>query len=253
MTLLLGNDLWASVEGARVLIAGGSSGIGLAGAAALARLGAKVTIAGRDGGRLASAKASMSSDVETYRLDASDREAIDRMFEEIGPLDHLVITLTGKLGGGHFGSVDLGEFRQAFDEKFWPHLMLAQSGLRALASTGSITFITGASSRKVTPGGSGYVAINGALDLMVPTLAFELAPVRVNAISPGFVDTEWYSHVPKTKMEKAYADAARTLPVRRVGQSSDLAQAIVFVVADNFVTGSVIECDGGVRLIAPTS
>lgn len=253
MTLLLGNDLWVSIEGARVLIVGGSSGIGLAGAAALARLGAKVTIAGRDDRRLAGAKASMSPEIKTYRLDASNQEAIDRMFEEIGPLDHLVITLTGKLGGGLFRSVDLAEFRQAFDEKFWPHLMLAQSGLRVLAPTGSITFITGASSRKVTPGGSGYVAINGALDLLVPTLAFELAPVRVNAISPGFVDTEWYSHVPKKEMEKAYADAARTLPVRRVGQGSDLAQAIVFVVADSFVTGSVIECDGGARLIGPRS
>lgn len=247
------NNLWASIEGARVLVAGGSSGIGLAGASALARLGAKVTIAGRDGGRLEAARAGMDGGVETYRVDAANRAAVDVMFDDVGPLDHLVITLTGKLGGGAFRSVDLAEFRRAFDEKFWPHLMLAQSGLRTLNPSGSITFITGASSRKVTPGGSGFVAINGALDLMVPTLAFELAPVRVNAISPGFIDTEWYSHVSKAEMEKAYSDAARTLPVRRVGQGRDLAQAIVFVVTDSFVTGSVIECDGGVRLIAPVA
>jgi len=245
--------LWSSLNGTNILVVGGSSGIGEAGARALAGYGAQVTIAGRDPERLKKAAAAMSGRVKTHAVDARNPHEIAEMFGAVGPLDHLVITLTGKMGSGNFRDVDLHEFRQAYDEKFWPHLMLAQAGLKALSPRGSITFVTGISARKTTPGGSGYVAVNGALELMVPTLAYELAPLRVNAVSPGFIATPWYDHIPAVEMEKAYAQAARTLPVGRVGQPTDAAQAIVFVVSNGFTTGSVLECDGGARLIGSHS
>lgn len=252
MSLAFGEDS-LPLEGSNVLVVGGGSGIGEAGAQALAARGARVTIAGRSAERLEAAAARMHAPVGAYVLDARDLKAIAAMFESIGPLDHLVITLTGKLGSGYFREVDLDEFRQAYEEKFWPHLMLAQASLKTISPKGSITFVTGISARKTTPGGSGYVAVNGALEVMVPTLAHELAPLRVNAISPGFVDTPWYDHVPAAEMEAAYRQAAETLPVKRVGRPDDLGQAIAYVVTNGFTTGAVIECDGGARLIGSHS
>lgn len=250
MSSAFGEDsLPLPLKGSKALVVGGGSGIGEAGAQALAAYGARVTIAGRSAKRLAAAAARVHAPVDTCVVDARDPQAIAQMFESIGSLDHLVITLTGKMGSGYFREVDLDEFRQAYEEKFWPHLMLAQASLKTISSEGSITFVTGISARKTTPGGSGYVAVNGALEVMVPTLAYELAPLRVNAISPGFVDTPWYDHIPAAEMKVAYRQATETLPVKRIGRPDDLGQAIAFVVTNGFTTGAVIECDGGARLI----
>jgi NAD(P)-dependent dehydrogenase (short-subunit alcohol dehydrogenase family) len=144
--------------------------------------------------------------------------------------------------------VPVDELRQAFEEKFWPHIVIAKAALKTLASKGSLTFVTGASARKVSPGGTGFAAMNGAIEIMTPTIARELAPVRVNAVSPGFVITPWYDHLPEADMQGAIDFAASRLPVGRVGQPRDIALALLYVVGNEFVTGSVIECDGGARV-----
>jgi len=239
---------WTALRGARILVVGGSSGIGLGAAQLLAAMGSNVILAGRSEDRLKAAATVVPGQTSVETVDGRDPASVKAMFGRVGQFDHLIITLAGKLGGGRFDEVDLAEFRQAFEEKFWPHLVVAQSSLATLSETGSITFVTGASARKVNPGGSGFTAINGALELITPTLARELAPRRVNAVSPGFVATPWYDHIDEAERIEAEAFASARLPVRRIGTTSDLAQALLYVVANGFVTGSVIECDGGARI-----
>jgi NAD(P)-dependent dehydrogenase (short-subunit alcohol dehydrogenase family) len=240
----------AALRDARVVIVGGSSGIGLGAAELLGRVGAAVVIAGRDADRLRRAAAALGGTAATEQVEAGSAASCAAMFARIGAFDHLILTMTGRLGGGDFASLDLAELRRAFDEKYWAHLTAAQASLATLSRQGSLTFVTGISARKVNPGGSGFAAINGALEIMTPTLARELAPLRVNAVSPGLIATPWYDHLPDDERRAAYDSAARQLPAGRIGRPEDVAQALLYVLANGFVTGSVIECDGGARIAA---
>ena len=133
-------------------------------------------------------------------------------------------------------------------ECIWPQVAVAQMSLETLRHDGSLTFITAGSARKARPGTVGLAAINGALDTMVPTLAVELRPLRVNAVSPGVIATPWWDRVPENFRNDFFAQSAASAPAGRVGQPEDVAQAIVFLIQNTFVTGSIIDCDGGARL-----
>jgi NAD(P)-dependent dehydrogenase (short-subunit alcohol dehydrogenase family) len=98
------------------------------------------------------------------------------------------------------------------------------------------------------PGTSGLAAVNGALEAMIPTLALELKPIRVNAVSPGIIDTPWWDAWPKEQRKAAFAQIAASTPVGRIGQQEDIAQAILFLLENSFMTGTVVECDGGIRI-----
>ena len=239
----------AGLRGAHVVIVGGGSGIGLGAAAMLAAIGAEVVIAGRNAEKLGAAALAVGPAVRPETVDAASSESRAAFFSRIGAIDHLVLTLTGRLGGGAFTSLPLKELRRAFDEKFWPHLETAQAALPTLSKRGSLTFVTGISARKVNLGGSGFAALNGALEAMTPTLARELAPLRVNAVSPGLIRTPWYDFLPEDERRETYEQAAARLPVGRVGTPEDVARALLYVLTTPFVTGSIIECDGGARVI----
>lgn len=232
----------------RVIVMGGSSGIGLASARMLVEAGAEVTITGRDPDKLNAAVAQLGERGRGSVVDATSIEQLQSFFREQGAFRHLVICVSGAAGGGAFRSLSLQELRQGFEAKFWPQVAIAQIGLETLQPDGSITFVTAGSSRKALPGTAGLAAINGALEVMVPTLAVELSPLRVNAVSPGVIATPWWNRVSDDFRNDFFAQAAASAPAGRVGQSEDVAQAIVFLIQNTFVTGSVIDCDGGARL-----
>jgi NAD(P)-dependent dehydrogenase (short-subunit alcohol dehydrogenase family) len=235
----------------KVIVLGGSSGLGLATVARLVAAGAHVVAIGRDQRKLDRALAGLDGRgrVVGEALDCTDRAALDNFFGRVGPIDHLVLTLSGGEGGGRFSELDLAALRRGFEAKLWPQLEAAQAGLRSLRRDGSLTFVTAISARIANPGTAGLGAINGSLESMIGTLARELAPLRVNAVSPGVIDTAWWDRFPASVKTELFRQQAETLPVGRVGQPEDVAHALQFLMENTFMTGAVIECDGGLRLL----
>jgi len=238
-----------NLEQQTVVVLGGSSGVGLEVVRRSAAAGARVIAVARDGKRLGAALEGVGGLVSGVALDATDRSALDAFFAQVSTVDHLVLTLSGGEGAGPFDKLDLAALRRGFEAKFWPQLQAAQAGLSALRSGGSITFVTAVSARIARPGTAGLAAINGALEAMIGSLARELAPSRVNAVSPGVIDTEWWSRLPAEAKAEVFAEQTRTLPVGRVGRPEDVGHAVLFLVENGFVTGNIIECDGGLHLL----
>jgi NAD(P)-dependent dehydrogenase (short-subunit alcohol dehydrogenase family) len=186
--------------------------------------------------------------VEIASVDAMDRSAVDKFFEQVGGFEHLVLSLSGGKGAGLFRTLNLNDIRSGMEGKFFAQISVAQSALNNLKPDGSITFVSAGSARVALPGTIGLAAINGAIETIIPTLAKELAPIRVNAVSPGVIDTPWWDKMPKDARDSIFGQAAKSLPVRRVGRSEDVSQSISFLIENTFVTGTIIEVDGGAHL-----
>jgi NAD(P)-dependent dehydrogenase (short-subunit alcohol dehydrogenase family) len=238
------------VEGSTIVIVGGSSGIGLAAATEARRRGANVVIGGRDEEKLQAAITSIGN-VRAIRVDAGDPASLASFYESIGRFDHLVIAASGGRGGGMFASLKENDLRSGFEAKFWVQWRSAQASLDMLSEQGSITFVSAASARASNPGTSGLAAVNGAVNALVGPLARELAPRRVNAVSPGVVDTPWWDAQPEAMKTAFFRASEQNLPVGRVGQPIDLAEAILFLAGNAFTTGVVLDVDGGLRTVNP--
>jgi NAD(P)-dependent dehydrogenase (short-subunit alcohol dehydrogenase family) len=225
-----------------VLVAGGTSGIGLATAAAFAARGAQVTITGRDQNKID--KAGFPGVV----ADASTDEGVRATFAGGAVYDHVVVALSGGLGAGTLAALDLGDLRAAFEGKFWPHVRLLQAALAHLAPSASVTLVTASSAQAALPGTAGLAALNGALEAMVGPLAAELAPVRVNAVSPGVIDTPWWDGLPAADRAALFDTYGSALPAGRVGRPEEVAEAIVALATNGYITGTVLPVGGGVQL-----
>jgi NAD(P)-dependent dehydrogenase (short-subunit alcohol dehydrogenase family) len=231
------------------LVVGGTSGVGLATARRLRERGTTVHIVGRGKERL-DAIALSDPELVGHQADGADRDAIAAVAETIGTVDWLVITLSGAEGAGPIATLDQDTLRRAFDAKFWAHVTTIQAVLPRLAPTGSITLVTAISARASLPGTAGLAAINGAIESMVKPLAVELAPVRVNAVSPGLVDTPWWEGMPEEARREYFAKSAAALPSRHIATADDIAEVVVVAAANANLTGTVIEADGGARLVS---
>jgi len=236
-------------DGQTVVIIGASAGIGEATARVFAERGAAVFITGRSKERLDQAAQRIGLPVQVAEVDATDRAALDAFFATTGPIDHLVLAASpGAVGVGPLATLDESALRQAFDGKFFAHVQAIQAALPQLQADGSVTIISAVSARVGFVGTAALAGANGALEAIVRPLAVELAPIRVNAVSPGVIDTPWWDGMPDDQ-RRAYFDAvAAVTPVRRVGQPEDVAGAVVYLAGAGFVSGTVLECAGGAQL-----
>lgn len=233
----------AVFENKKVVVAGGSSGIGLATAQMLANSKATVIVTGRNADKLQQVQ--QATGLQTQALDSADRKALDDFFKQTGKIDHLVITISGSKGMGNFAELPLQDLRDGFEGKFWSQLNTLQAALPYMNEGGSITLVTAISSIAQKPGTSGLAAINGALELMIPVLAQELKPLRINAVSPGVVDTPWWNFVPEEAKQATFQQFTGNIPAGRPAKAEEIADAIVFTLGNSYMTGAVIHCDGG--------
>lgn len=235
----------------RVVVVGGSEGLGGAIALLFARLDFEVVLAGKDDKRLHATARKLGRGATAYPVDVSSREELKHFFDRVGDIEHLVLAFSGNQGAGPFVTLSLERLREGFESKVWPHLQVAQLALQALQPRASITFVTSATASSSLPGTTGMASINGALEALVRPLAVEVAPVRVNAVSPGVVDSPQFARMSAEAKDSFFAQMTRMLPARRIGRVDEIAEAVYFVATNGFMTGEIVRVDGGGHLGRP--
>jgi NAD(P)-dependent dehydrogenase (short-subunit alcohol dehydrogenase family) len=237
--------------GKTVVIVGGSSGIGLGVAAAALEAGAQVTIAGRSADKLAAAARALGAGDRLQGLvaDMTDEADVARMVDTVGAFDHFIATAGTLPPGDPIERTDIEAVRGFVDSKLVGAILLAKHAVRRLKPGGSITFTSGINKdRPPMPGGAMVSAIAGSFDFLVRALAVELAPTRVNVVSPGWVDTPMWDVVGDVR-PAMFADLADRLPARRVPTARDVARAYLYLMESPFTTGETLRIDGGQSLV----
>jgi NAD(P)-dependent dehydrogenase (short-subunit alcohol dehydrogenase family) len=233
-----------ALAGKRVVVVGGTSGIGLATAQRLVAVGAEVIIAGRTEERLERAKVKIGGALQSGVLDVRKEDEVREFFAGIGHFDHL--TTPGTEGVvGPIAELDSARARAGFDSKFWGQWMAAKYAVPWLRTRGSIVFVAGIYGQRPPAGVSTLAAINSAVEGLARGLAVELAPLRVNAISPGTLDTPIYDKMAPEVREEMYRTTAASLLVGRIGTAEEAAKAIIYLMDNGFVTGQTLFVDGG--------
>jgi NAD(P)-dependent dehydrogenase (short-subunit alcohol dehydrogenase family) len=225
-----------------VCVLGASSGIGRAVAAACLARGDSVHGIARQGAALD------LPGLIAHPLDAREAEALTAVLEGVGPLDHLVLTMNAGSATGPFAGLPLARIRAAFDNKVFPYMAAILAAAPRIRAGGAITLVTGAAGRSAQRGMGVLAATNGALNHLTEVLALELAPIRVNAVSPGVTATAYWAGVPEADRAGFFDSVAGRTPLGRVATADEIAAAVMFVMDHPFTTGTILDCDGGARL-----
>ncbi|MGE3988839.1 SDR family oxidoreductase [Pseudorhodoplanes sp.] len=229
-----------SINNKKVVVVGGSSGIGYATAAMAKKNGADVVIASRPGQRLESAAKALG--IKAVAADVTSDEAVENLFRETGPVDHVVVT-AAVLRTGPIKTLAIADAKATMESKFWGAWRVAR--FSTINAGGSLTIVSGFLSVRPRAGSAIVGAANGALESLVKALAIELAPVRVNAVSPGMIDTPIRAAMAEDARRALLKQLADALPVKRVGLADDIALPIIGFMENGFATGSVLFLDGG--------
>jgi NAD(P)-dependent dehydrogenase (short-subunit alcohol dehydrogenase family) len=233
----------------RIVALGGSSGIGLAVAQQVVARGARVIIASSNADRVKQATAMLEEKAEGHMLDLSNERDIHNFFQKIGDFDHLVFTAGDTLQLNELAATDLAQARHAFDLRFWSVLAAVKHASRHIRKGGSIVLTTGIAGERPHKGWTLAASVCGAIVSLTRALAVELAPIRVNAVSPGIVRTNLWKNMSAAEREHMYESVGNSLPVGRVGEPHDIAQAYLFLIQEGFGTGQTVVVDGGTVLV----
>lgn len=236
------------LDGQRVVVLGGSSGIGLETARRARAEGAEVVITGRDPDRLRTAVLEIGA-ARSAAFDATDFDRLERFFDEVrAPIDHVMITA----GGPYYArlmDIDFEEARRGVEQHFWLPLRVARIATARVRPGGTLLFTSGTGARRPAAGLALISSFAAALPALTKVLALELAPIRVNLIAPGFVDTPLSATLLGDRLDERRAQLRETLPIRRVVGPADVAELAVHIMTNTALTGATYDIDGGQQLL----
>lgn len=228
------------LAGKKVVVVGGSSGIGFATAEMAKAEGADVVIASRNAEKVKAAADKIGA--KGIVADVTDDKSVSDLFRACGPVDHVVVS-AAQLRTGPFKTVAMDDVRATLEGKFWGAWRCARAA--EINAGGSLSLVSGFLSVRPRPNSAIVSSVNGALESLTRALALELAPIRVNCVSPGLIDTPIRAAMPETARKEMLAKAAAALPVGRVGLAEDIAQQILAFMKNGFMSGSIVYLDGG--------
>ena len=238
-----------TLDGKRIVVLGGSSGIGLSVAEAAAGEGAFVVIASSQQAKLDAALGRLPSTATGHVVDLSDAAAVEALFGQIGPFDHLVYTAGEALALGSLADTDPAAAQRFFDVRYWGAFFAAKYGAPHIQPGGSIVFTSGTAGRRPRSGWALGASICMAVEGLTRALAVELAPIRVNLVVPGFVKTPLWAGMTEADRTVMYRQAADTLLVGHVGEPEEIAEAYLYFMRQRYSTGQTVIVDGGGVLI----
>jgi NAD(P)-dependent dehydrogenase (short-subunit alcohol dehydrogenase family) len=243
------NRIENGLQNQRVVVLGGSSGIGLAVSQQVAEHGANLVLASSNAKRVQNAVGKLEGMAEGHTLDLSDEYAIQDFFGKIGPFDHLVFTAGDALQLSEIATADLKASRNAFELRYWAALAAVKYGSPHIRPGGSIVLTTGIAGQRPRKGWVFGASVCGAVESLTRALAVELAPIRVNAVSPGVVRTNLWQNMREEEREDMYKTVGQALLVGRVGEPHEIARAYLFLMQEGFSTGQILVVDGGTLLV----
>ena len=235
------------LQGKRVIVLGGTSGIGLAATRQLEAAGARVIAGSRSQSNIDHAKTATGGNVSFRAIDVLDRDALTALFEEQEGFDILVNAATGgERASGPFLQMDLDGFQGSF-RKLWGYTNSVRLGTAHMAPDGAITLVSGYPARKANPGASAISTVGNAVEGFVRAIAPEIAPRRINVVAPGMIDTPMFAAQGEARVQ-FLANATRNMLIKRAGTADEVASAILLTLTNDYMTGTTIDVDGGALL-----
>jgi NAD(P)-dependent dehydrogenase (short-subunit alcohol dehydrogenase family) len=233
----------------RIVILGGSSGIGLAVAQQASEQGAEIAIVSSNAQRNQEAAKNLGEKAQGHTLDLTDEPAIQTFFEKLGSFDHLVFTAGDALHLRELVATDLKNARRAFELRYWAALAAVKYGSSHIRKGGSIVLTTGIAGQRPFKGWVIAASVCGTIEALTRALAVELAPLRVNAVSPGVVRTNLWQNMTKKEREDMYQSIGNKLLVGRAGEASEIARTYLYLMQEEYSTGQIVVVDGGGVLV----
>jgi NAD(P)-dependent dehydrogenase (short-subunit alcohol dehydrogenase family) len=238
-----------TLKGKRILVLGGTSGIGFAVAEAAAAEGADTVVVSSQQSRVDSALARLGKGTEGYAADLSDEQLVEALFSRIGPFDHLVFTAGDGVWQRAIGDTNLADAKSFFGVRFWGAFVAAKHGSKLIRPGGSIVLTSSTVPRRPAVGFAVGACVSSAVEALARALAVELAPIRANVVAPGIVRTPIWNRLSEQQREAFFAARGAALPVGKVGEPKEIAEAYLFLMRGTFTTGQTIVVDGGMLLV----
>lgn len=235
------------LDGKHVVVIGGSQGIGYETARLARQSGAEVTIVGRSLSKLDEASERLGK-VHTAVVDITDEAAINRLFTTTAQVDHVYIA-SGSFVGGKILEGSVEQFRPAIESRLWGSVYVIRAAVPKMLSGGSVTLTGGLSTDRPVPGAWATAVATAAAEQLSRALAIELAPIRVNAVSPGWTDTPMWDAIFGESKQQAFQEVASKIPTRRLATAEEVASSVIFLMVNPSITGEVIHIDGGHRYV----